>query len=167
VGWCMVSLASVSLTAAGDLRLVEAVKTGNTEAVRALLKQHVDVNAPQADGATALHWAAHRDDLTAADLLIRAGANVNAANDLGADVRARSRRYTQNVETGNRGGGGEVSAVPRGGSTPLLFAARVGDVESARLLLAAGADVNDALPDGTSALVIAAHSGQGALGVLL
>ncbi len=57
--------------------------------------------------------------------------------------------------------------VPRGGSTPLLFAARVGDVESARLLLAAGADVNDSLPDGTSALVEAAHSGQQDVGILL
>ena len=45
--------------------------------------------------------------------------------------------------------------------TPLLFAARNGDAESAKLLLAAGADANDSLPDGTSALVLAAHSGQG------
>jgi len=57
--------------------------------------------------------------------------------------------------------------VPRGGTTPLLFAARSGDVDSARLLLAAGAEVNDALPDGTSALVLAAHSGHGAVGALL
>jgi ankyrin repeat protein len=47
-----------------------------------------------------------------------------------------------------------------GGFTPLLFASRVGDVVSARLLLAAGADVNDAAPDGASALVVAAHSGH-------
>ena len=257
-GWWMVALASVSLAAAAaDLRLVEAVKTGNAEAVLALLKQHVDVNAPQADGATALHWAAHRDDVKTADLLIRAGARVNAANDLGAtplylactnrnaamvnrlitaganpnaallrgetvlmecartgdqgavtallaagahvnvaepvygqtalmwaaaqqhprvvgallevgaDVKARSRSYPQIVETGNRGGGSDVSTVLRGGSTPLLFAARVGDAESARLLVAAGADVNDTLPDGATALVVAAHSGNGAVGALL
>ena len=51
--------------------------------------------------------------------------------------------------------------------TPLLFAARVGDAESARLLLAAGADANDSLPDGTSALVLAAHSGQGNVAIAL
>ena len=57
--------------------------------------------------------------------------------------------------------------VLRGGSTPLLFAARSGDVESARLLLAAGAGANEALPDGATALTVAAHSGHGALGALL
>src|SRR5205085_3578379 len=51
----------------------------------------------------------------------------------------------------------------RGGSTALLFAARVGDLESARLLLAAGANLNDTLPDGTTVLIEAAHSGHGAV----
>jgi ankyrin repeat protein len=58
-------------------------------------------------------------------------------------------------------------AVLRGGSTPLLFAARAGDAESAGLILAAGADANDSLPDGTSALVLAAHSGQGNVAAVL
>ena len=44
----------------------------------------MDVNAAEADGTTALHWASYRDDLESAELLIRAGASVNAANDLGA-----------------------------------------------------------------------------------
>src|SRR5262249_45437685 len=57
--------------------------------------------------------------------------------------------------------------VPRGGSTPLLFAARSGDVESVHALLAAGADVNDTLPDGMSALVLAAQSGNGPAARLL
>src|SRR5260370_25236592 len=69
---------------AADLRLVEAAKSGDKAAVRSLLKQRVDVNASQADGATALSWAAYQDDLEAAGLLIAAGANVNAANDYGA-----------------------------------------------------------------------------------
>ena len=79
-------------------------------------------------------------------------------------MRARSRSYTQTVtsEVTQRAGREELNyTVPRGGSTALLFAARSGDAESARLLLAAGADVNDALPDGASALVVAAHSGHG------
>jgi hypothetical protein len=57
--------------------------------------------------------------------------------------------------------------VLRGGATPLLFAARVGDVESARLLLKAGADANESQPDGVSALVLAAHSGNGPVGAVL
>ena len=53
-------------------------------ALQALVRDKANVNAPQADGATALHWAAHWDDLETADLLIAAGANVNAKNDYSA-----------------------------------------------------------------------------------
>ena len=52
--------------------------------MRALIQQKADVNAPQVDGTTALHWAVQADDLETADLLIRAGANVSAANRAGA-----------------------------------------------------------------------------------
>src|SRR5262245_50248970 len=65
-------------------RLVDAAKTGDREAVRALVKSRADVNAADADGTTALHWVSYRDDLDSVNLLIAAGANVNAANDLGA-----------------------------------------------------------------------------------
>jgi ankyrin repeat protein len=51
--------------------------------------------------------------------------------------------------------------------TPLLFAAQQGAIDSARALIAAGANVNDTAPIGTSALVVAAHSGQGAFGAFL
>ena len=75
-GWWMVlpllSVASLG-AASDDLRLVEAVRMGDREAVRSLLGEHVDVNARQGDGATALAWAAHRDDVATTDLLIRAG----------------------------------------------------------------------------------------------
>src|ERR1700730_8194205 len=64
-------------------RLADAVQRQDKEAARALLKQHPDVNEAQSDGATALAWAAHWNDLETADLLIRAGANVNSANELG------------------------------------------------------------------------------------
>ena len=48
--------------------------------VRALIAQKADVNAAQADGATAMQWAAYRGDLELADLLIAAGADVKKAN---------------------------------------------------------------------------------------
>ena len=82
--WWMASvLAVATLAAEDDLRLVEAAKNSDREAVRSLLQQQVDVNTPQPDGATALAWAAYRNDLETADLLIHAGADVNAANDKG------------------------------------------------------------------------------------
>ena len=91
---------------------------------------------------------------------------VQALIELGADIRLARAPTRRMCQTGNRAPEAERSLpVPRGGSTPLLFAARVGDVESAKLLLAAGADVNDALPDGVSALVLAAHSGHGNVAV--
>src|SRR5204863_9657004 len=82
-----------------------------------------------------------------------------------------SKTYTQTVvgeEETQRVGREELNYdVVRGGSTPLLFAARVGDVESARVVLGGGADANDALPDGTTALVLAAHSGHGDVATVL
>ncbi len=72
------------LGAAGDTRVVDAARKRNLADVRALVRQKVDVNAPQPDGATALHWAVYADDVAMTELLMRAGANVNTANALGA-----------------------------------------------------------------------------------
>ena len=71
-GWWILALLSVSSLVAQDrdLRLVDAVKNGEQETLRLLLKEGVDVNIAQVDGATALHWAAHRNDLTSTELLI-------------------------------------------------------------------------------------------------
>src|SRR5450755_2356969 len=76
------SIAAVGVAAA-DSRLADAVQNGNASTVRSLLKLHVDVNAPQVDGMTALAWAAHNDDVEIADLLIRAGANAKIASRYG------------------------------------------------------------------------------------
>ncbi len=70
--------------AAGDLRLIEAVRAKNAERTRALIAERVDVNARQGDQATALHWAAHLDDGPIVDLLLRAGAKADVADDTGA-----------------------------------------------------------------------------------
>src|SRR5712691_5098535 len=64
--------------------VADAVMLGDSAAVRRLLTQKADVNARQGDGATALHWAVYRDDLAIADLLLKAGASVKAANSFGA-----------------------------------------------------------------------------------
>src|ERR1700683_4931963 len=64
--------------------VADAAMSGDRSAVRLLVQKKADVNAPQADGATALQWAAYRDDLELADLLIAAGANLRTPNREGA-----------------------------------------------------------------------------------
>jgi ankyrin repeat protein len=243
-----------------DLRLVHAVRSQDATLARQLIEEGINVDARQGDGATALHWAAHRDDLATSELLLAAGVTVNVANDLGAtplqvacatrsgpmverlltagadpnarllngetalmtcaqtgdrhavrallahgarinereaghqqtalmwaaarghaDVvrqlldaganpRLRTLTYPQTVvdEQTQRAGREALNyTVLRGGSTALLFAARSGDVDSARALLAAGAEANDSMSDGMSALVLAAHSGHLDVGIAL
>jgi ankyrin repeat protein len=240
---------TVFLLGAGDRpALIDAVKNGDRDAVRALMQKKADVNATAGDGSTALLWASYRDDVESATLLIHAGGKVNAATDLGVTplwaasqngsaamvrmllaaganpnlalvagetplmVAARS-GYPEVVElllskdakVGARGARGQTALmwavsqkhpevvklllahgadvhtrsdvwsmmmavpphgypeynrqIPHGGDTALMFAARVGDLESAKLLVAAGANVNDADAWGVSATVLAAHSG--------
>ena len=80
-----------------DSPLADAVKRRDKQAVQSLLKKKADVNAPQSDGATALHWAAYLNDADTSALLIRAGANVNARNNYGVTPLALA------AETGERG----------------------------------------------------------------
>jgi ankyrin repeat protein len=251
-------LSAAAFAAGSDMRLIEAAKNQDRAAVLTLVKEHADVNAVWGDGSTALHWAAHWDDVETAALLLAAGAHVNAATDLGisplwaacetgsarmvekllaagadanataftgvttlmmcsktgsvqavnallarhagvnakektrgqtalmwavserhpdivqallslgADVNARTASNELLVNRGEmRYGLSVTEQIETGGSTPILFAARQGDPESARRLLAAGANANDALPDGTSALALAAHSDNGAVAKVL
>src|SRR5579863_3635487 len=238
---------SLLATDAGRPPLPEAAKSGDKEAIKSLLQKKADVNAPDADGTTALHWASYRDDLDSADLLIRAGAKVNATTDLGvtalwlasengssamvrrlleaganpnlaltagetplmvaarsgypdaveqllakganpnahgargqtalmwavsqqhpdvvkvliahhADLNLKSDVWTDVMAVPPHGYLPYNKAIPHGGETAFMFAARVGDLASAKLLVAAGANVNDADAWGVSATTLAAHS---------
>ena len=257
--WMTVLLAVAGLGAgAQDPPLVDAARSGDATGVAALLEQGVDASTPQADGATALHWAVDRDDAAMADALIRAGAALDAANDfgvtplwlacqngspamvdtllsagadanaalpsgetvlmnaartgsaeavsllvahganldtqeqsrgqtalmwavaqqhpdvvrtlveLGADVHLRSAPRARRIHTRTAGFNptGVIDTV-LGGNTAMLFAARQGNLATARHLVAGGADVNDTAPLGTSALVVAAHSGHTSLATFL
>ena len=140
-----------------DLRLVEAAQRQDTAAVQALLGERVDVDTPQADGATPLAWAVHWDDLGVADLLIRAGADVNAANDLGVTplMLACTNGSAPMVENLLQTGADAAVARPSG-ETALMMAARTGNVAVVRLLVAHGADVNATTTGGHTALMWAA-----------
>jgi ankyrin len=128
---------------AADVPLIQAVKNGDTTAVRALLTPGADVNARQGDGATALHWAAHLNDLEAADLLIRAGAAVDATNALGVTplwvaTTAGSAPMVERLLAARA----DPDIAPDTGGTPLMVAARQGNVAAVQSLLAHGADVD-------------------------
>ena len=133
-----------SLAAANsDLRLVEAVKDRNPEAVRALLAQHINVNTSQPDGTTPLHWATHWDDLETVGLLLRAGANVNAANDYGVTPLSLGCTNGNEVMVDELlKAGANPNTARSTGETPLMTASRTGNTRVVNVLLAAGADVN-------------------------
>ena len=143
--WLMLSLLLVASTAGAgsDLSLIEAVKGQDTATARELIQRNVDVNTPQADGATALHWAVHRDDLEIAKLLIEAGANVNATNDFGVMPLslACTNRNASMIETLLKAGA-DSNAPLLTGETPLMTAAHAGDLDTVDVLLSHGADVN-------------------------
>jgi ankyrin repeat protein len=236
--------------AAEPSALIDAVRNGDLAGLTKLSRDKRDVNTARADGDAALHWAAHLDAMEAANILIKAGANVNARNGAGAtplwlaadngsaamvsrllqagadpkaalpsgetalmaasragsvaavqlllrrgadpnameswrsqtalmwaashrhpdvvaalieghaDIHARTKEWYELTNPSGDADGSSVMWVLQGGFTPLMFAAREGDLESTRRLLAGGADVNDAAASGASTLVIALYSWQ-------
>ena len=144
---------------AGPGAVADAVMEGDTAALRLLLQQKADVNAPQVDGATALHWAVYRDDLETANLLTRAGANARAANREGVTPLAMASLYGNAAMMGTllKAGADPKERGP-GGETMLMYAARNGNPDAIKVLLVAGADVNATENlRGTTALMWAAE----------
>jgi ankyrin repeat protein len=133
--------AALSATAGGSV--VDAVKNGDREAVRLLIKQHANVNTPEVDGTTALHWAARQDDVETASLLIAAGANVNAANRYGVKpiALAATNGSAAMIELLLKAGA-DPNSVSSEGETAIMTAARSGNPQAVKLLAAKGANVN-------------------------
>jgi ankyrin repeat protein len=153
-------LCAVTLSAsAEDATVARAAEMRQVDTIRTLLQQGADVNAAQADGMTALHWAARHGDTQVTTLLLTAGANVRATTRLGdyTPLHLASLGGHAAVVHALIAAGSDVSARTATGTTPLMLAARAGDVEGAARLVAAGADVNlvEAV-HGQSALMIAA-----------
>ena len=143
------ALGGVGLGAAErDLRLLDAVRDGRSDAVAHLLAQDVDVDAPAADGSRALHWAVYVDDGETVRRLLGAGADVDAANDHGvtplalACGNASEAQVTLLVEAG-----ADPNATVWSGETALMTCARTGSAGAVAALLAAGADPDRAEPE--------------------
>jgi len=133
----------VAAAAADGSAVADAVERRDEAALGELLRRHADVNARQADGATALHWAAHWGDAETTRRLIAVGANVNAANDLGvrplhlACLTANAAVVTMLLKNG-----ANTEVRPVSGETPLMIAARTGNLEVVKALVEAKANVN-------------------------
>src|SRR5262245_27191846 len=141
-GALMVLCSAVSIAAAENA-VIEAIKSGNTQAVRGLLQKRADVNAAEADGMTALHWAARNNDLASARLLLGAGANAKAATRYGVTPLALAAQNgsAQMLELLLKGGADANAALPEG-ETTLMTAARTGSAASIKVLASHGANVN-------------------------
>jgi uncharacterized protein len=158
-------LAAVSVQAAGPSSLADATEKMDRSGVRALLKQRADVNAPQADGMTALHWAAYHDDQDIAGLLLRAGANAGAANRYGVTPLSLACTNGSAAMVGLLlNAGADPNAALPGGETPLMTAARTGSLETVKALLSRGAVVDGKDESrGQTALMWAAAEGHAAV----
>jgi uncharacterized protein len=142
---CGVFLAAASLlVAAAASDVADAAMKGNKEVVRSLLQRKANVNAPQSDGATALHWAVRSDDLELADVLIGAGANVSAANRDGATplLLAAVNGNAAMIEKLMKAGADPNGPLTKYGDTALMMAARTGKTDAIKTLLDHGARVN-------------------------
>jgi uncharacterized protein len=140
----LVLLAALTLNAAApELSLLEAVKAGDAKTARSLLARKVDVNKPEADGTTALHWAVENDDLDLTTALLQAGAKAQVANRHGITPLhlAATNGNARIIERLIVAGAGSNATTP-GGETPLMMAARTGNADALTVLIGHGASVN-------------------------
>jgi ankyrin repeat protein len=156
----------------GETVLMTAARTGKPEVVKALLAYGADPNAKESSrGQTALMWAAAENNAAAIKVLAEAGADVKTRTGGGTAERAqpaqRAGVFTGAVNAGAAGAAGMAAGGGRPSWAALHFAVQLGQIDAARALLEAGADVNDALADGTSPLVLATQNGHWELGAFL
>jgi ankyrin repeat protein len=136
-------------TADGETVLMTAARAGNTDVVRILLDRGAEVNAREKyKGQTALMWAAAERHPAVVKLLL----------DRGADWKVRS--VDRETKVPRLSAASSISPIARGGFTALSFAAREGDIESARVMLDGGVDINYGDVDNTSALIVSIMNKQ-------
>jgi ankyrin repeat protein len=165
---------AASLGAAGAARaaseLADAAMNGDAAAVQKLLEKHVDANAAQADGATALQWAVYRGDLATATALVKAGASVTQANRDGATpLSLACQAGSPDLVRLLLDAGADANETLPNGETALMMAARTGNPQTLLLLIERGANVNAAenLRGTTPLIWAAAYEHPAAVNVLL
>ncbi len=171
LGACLALAATADPARAGadPLPLIAAAKAADAGAVERLLKQGADPDLRQPDGATALHWAAFRDDQHVVGLLLTAGADVDVANELGATPLwlAAENGSGAMIERLLAAGADPNVELPEG-ETPVMTASRAGAADGVRALVAAGADVNAAERSrGQTALMWAVAQGHDDVAAIL
>jgi ankyrin repeat protein len=170
VAWLLFAGTSPSRAASVDVRLIDAVKQADLQTVRSLVSQHVDVNAAEADGSTALHWAARRDNPVIVDLLLAAGANARTATRYNVTPLALASANGNAVIVERLlKAGADPNGTSEEGQTALMTASLTGSVPVIKVLVAHGAKVNAREPyKGQTALMWAASKGNAdASGVLI
>jgi ankyrin repeat protein/acetyl esterase/lipase len=159
--WTVLLLLASTAGAANDAQLADAAEKQDAVAIRALLEQDIDVNAAQADGMTALHWAAYHDELKTVQHVIQAGADSRAANRYGvtplslACLNGNAAIVELLLEAG-----ADPNTALLGGETALMTASRTGRRAAVEALLAGGADANAHEDKGQTALMWAAAEGH-------
>lgn len=158
---CIACLLVIGRRSAAEAPLADAAESQNSEAMSRLLAQEVDVNAPQADGMTALHWASYHDDLDAVKRTLSAGADAKAVNRYGvtplslACINGNGDIVELLLDLG-----ADANAALPGGETALMTASRTGRLGPVKALLARRADVNAKERRGQTALMWAAAEGH-------
>jgi ankyrin repeat protein len=132
----------------GETSIMVAARGGHAAVIELLAAKGANLNARATRGQTALMWAASQKHPAAVKVLLARGADLRLKSDVWSEVMALPPHGFPDYN----------KAIPHGGETALMFAARNGDVESAKLLVAAGANVNDTDAWGVSATTLAAHS---------
>jgi uncharacterized protein len=157
-------LFSLALAAWGveNSDVADAAARGDKAAVQKLIAGHADVNAPQNDGATALHWAVFHSDQAMVDMLLKAGANPKAANREGSTpLWLACINGDAGIITSLLNAGADANEHLPEGRTPLMAAARTGNVDALKVLIDHGAEVNEKETlRGTTPLMWAADEGH-------
>ena len=164
-------IAAATAGSASETSLVDAARQRDAAAVRALLAKGADVNAPDGDGSTALHWAAANGDVALTQALLKAGANVKAVTRIGAitPLFMAARSGNAPVVEALLSAGASAADANANGTTALMVAAASGSGPTVQLLLGRGADPNasDKTNGQTALMFAAARNGADAIRVLL
>ena len=136
-------IAASSIAGGQAPNLREAVRSGNTQAVRALLQKRVDVNAADADGTTALHWAVRGNDADTVRALLSAGADANAANTYAmTPLILAATNGNAAITQALLDAKADPNRPASRGQTPLMTAARAGNAATVKALVDRGAKVD-------------------------